>query len=378
MPARKRKPTDVPTVADLCAALQRLAPLELAQDWDNVGLLVGDRGARVRRALLCIDLMPAVVIEAVRQDVQFIVAYHPPIFKAITRLTIPATDPTDAVFRCIAAGIAVYSTHTALDAADGGTNDVIANMCGLKRTHALDYSQNRDAEVKLVTFIPAEHVDEVMQALFTAGAGWIGDYDKCSYRISGMGTFRGGQSTNPTIGRAGRYETVDEIRVETVARRNVLPQVVRALRDAHPYEEPAFDIYPIQPEPRRGIGRYGQLPKPTSLATLTRRLKKSTAAATVQTVGNPQQPISRVIICVGAAGALPFKVGLQRGDVVVTGEIRHHDALAILRHNAAAIALGHWSSERPVLAPFRQKLLDLVPAMEVLISKDDREPFRHQ
>jgi len=363
-------------VSDVCDALQRLAPLELAQDWDNVGLLVGDRGAKVRRVLLSIDLMPAVVEEAVRGKVQFIVAYHPPIFKPMGRLAVPANDPVDAVFRCIAAGIAIYSTHTALDAADGGTNDVIAQMCGLKRAEPLEYTGGiGDGHYKLVAFIPAKDVDKVADAVFAAGAGRIGDYEKCSFRIPGTGTFHGGESTNPTIGQGGRFETVEEIRVEAVVGRGHLPRVVAALRDAHPYEEPAFDIYPLQAEPKRGIGRVGELANSMTLASFAKRLKKPTGAARVQIVGDPNTKARRAIICVGAAGSLVFKAGLAAGDVVVTGEIRHHDALAILRHGATAVALGHWASEHPVLGPFANRLKNRVRSVEVVLSKCDRDPI---
>ena len=375
----KRKSSNVaarPTVTHVCAALERLAPIRLAQDWDNVGLLAGDRHAPVRRVMLCIDLMPKVVAEALRRRVQLVVAYHPPIFKPIGRLITPSHDPSDAVYRCIVAGVAIYSTHTALDAAEGGTNDVIAGFCGLRETQPLEYVGGaEEGECKLVTFAPPEHADEIAQAIFDAGAGRIGDYEKCSFRIPGTGTFHGGESTRPVIGQAGRYETVNEIRLEAVTRRRALPAVVAALRRAHPYEEPAFDLYPLQAEPARGIGRYGDLPRPTKLGTLARHLKKATGAAGVQRVGDPETTVRRAIICVGAAGSLPFKAGVGKGDVVVTGEIRHHDALAILRHEAAAIALGHWTSERPVLSSFREHLMQLVNGIEVVISETDADPF---
>lgn len=363
-------------LSDVCRALDKLAPPRLAQEWDNVGLLAGDRTAAVRRALLCIDLMPDVVAEAVRRRVQVVVAYHPPIFRPISSVTMPGHDTCEAVYRCIAAGVGIYSTHTALDAAEGGTNDVIAGFCGLTDTEPLEHVGDIDeGECKLVAFVPPADLAAVTQAMFTAGAGRIGDYEECSFRIPGTGTFRGTESTSPVIGRAGRHETVHEIRLEVITPRGVLPDVVQALTRAHPYEEPAFDIYPLHAAPQRGIGRHGKLPKPVRLSALARRLKKLTGAAGVQLVGRPDQTVGRVVVCVGAAGSLPFKRSLGDGDVIVTGEIRHHDALTTLRHGCCAIALGHWASERPVLGPFREALVNLIPKLDVLISEADRDPF---
>jgi len=371
----KRQPRTLVT-ADVCDALATLAPLDLAQSWDNVGLIAGDRFAKVRRVLLCIDLMPDVVTEAIRRRVQLIVAYHPPIFKPVSRLVAPDHKPTDAVFRCIAAGIGVYTTHTALDAAEGGTNDVIAAHCGMTDTQPLEYVGGRDdGESKIVVFVPSSHVDAVADAMFHAGGGGIGDYERCSFRTPGTGTFCGGESTRPAIGVAGRCETVPEIRLEVVASRSVLPFVVAALRKAHPYEEPAFDIYPLQTAPRRGIGRVGELVKPVSLVTLAKRLKRKTGAVNVDCVGSGAPTLTRAIICVGAAGSLPMRVHPGEGDVVITGEMRHHDALALLRRRAAAITLGHWASERPVLAEFRDRLVELLPKLNVVVSESDRDPF---
>ena len=364
------------TVGRVAAGCQRLAPVELAQDWDNVGLLAGDAEAGVQRALTCVDLTAAVATEAVARKCQMVVTYHPPIFKPIDRLTADAGRAEAAVFHCIAHGVAVYALHTALDAADAGTNDVLAALCGAKATEPLMYADAPgDAELKLVTFVPAEAVSTVAEAVFEAGAGRIGDYTQCSYRLAGHGTFFGGEGTNPAVGARGRMEIVDEVRLETVVPARALPAVVEALRRAHPYEEPAFDIFPRQAPPTRGIGRVGTLPEPIALQKLARKLKRATPATSVQLVGSPDGEVQRVIVVVGAAGSLPFQAGLHPGDAVITGEIRHHDALAIARRGAAAIALGHWASERPVLSSLATRLQSAVPGLTVLVSAADADPF---
>jgi dinuclear metal center YbgI/SA1388 family protein len=363
-------------VADFGSAMESIAPIALAQSWDNVGLLAGDATAPLRRVLLAIDLTRAVLEEAVRFRADLLLAYHPPIFKPISSLRTPGDGMDALVFDCIRNGIAIYSTHTALDAAEGGTNDALASLCGLTRTEPLEYVDKPGAsECKLVTFVPEEYADKVAVSMFAAGAGSIGDYDCCSFRAQGMGTFFGRESTNPAVGKKGRLESVPEIRLETIVPTQRLPDVVAALRDTHPYEEPAFDIYPLQPSPVRGIGRTGTLDKPTTLASLARKLHIATHAANVQLVGEPKQRVERVIVVAGAAGSLPFRIPLSPSDAIITGEIRHHDALAIRRIGCSAVALGHWASERPVLTPLAARLGRLFPGLTVRVSRTDLDPF---
>lgn len=373
----RKQAAATPRVADLITAMERIAPADLAQDWDNVGLIAGDPAAYLRRAMLCIDLTRAVADEGLRQRVDLILAYHPPVFKAISRVRADSTGTDAIVFHCVRHGISIYSPHTALDAAEGGTNDAIANLCDAVDVRPLAWQDPADpTSFKLAVFLPASHMESLAGAMFEAGAGQIGDYSHCSFRVAGKGTFLGGESTDPTIGKRGNLEKVDEIRVETVVPRAALPAVVRAMLDVHPYEEPAFDLYPLTAPPRVGIGRVAQLPRPVALASLARKLRKATQAPCVQIVGPADRVVDRAVIVVGAAGSLPFSTSLTPQTVVITGEIRHHDALTIERIDATAVALGHFSSERPALAPLAHRLRDALPRTKILISEADREPFR--
>jgi dinuclear metal center YbgI/SA1388 family protein len=367
----------VVTVADICRVLESIAPPALAQSWDNVGLLAGDLSAKVSRLMLCIDLTPGVVDEAIEQNIDLIMAYHPPIFKPISSLRVPSRGTDEAVFHCIRRGIAIYSMHTALDAAPGGSNDVLAGLCGIKSAEPFEpVEKPRGKEYKLVVFVPPAEVDKVAEAMFEAGAGRIGDYSHCSFRLPGQGTFWGGESTRPTIGQAGRLERVDEIRLEAVVPEKDLPGVISAMVRAHSYEEPAYDIYPLKPRPVHGIGRYGLLPKVTTLLRLARKLKKATGAARVQIVGRPDQQIERAVVAVGAAGSLPLSREPGPRDVIVTGEIRHHDALKMKCLGCSAIALGHWVSERPCLDMLLKKIKAEKPEIHLHLSKNDADPFR--
>ncbi len=375
MPDPYASPTAL-TVADVCGALERLAPPALAQSWDNVGLLAGDPAAPVRLALLCIDLTPAVVDEAVRRQAGLVVAYHPPLFKPVSRLSAASRGTDAAVFRCIAHGIAVHSPHTALDAAEGGTNDVLARLCEVRDPMPVEWTEAPgEAECKVVVYVPEAEADRVAEAMFAAGAGHIGQYSKCSFRLPGQGTFLGSDESNPTIGRAGQFETVEELRLEAVAPEAHVPDVLRAVRAVHSYEEPAIDVYPLKRPAAAGLGRQGRLEPPIQLGALADRLKRALAANTVQMVGDSQAVVSRAVCLVGAAGSSVFRAGLRPGDVVVTGEIRHHDALAIRRYGACAIALNHWTSERPALRPLADRLAVAVPGLQVDLSDADAEPF---
>jgi dinuclear metal center YbgI/SA1388 family protein len=366
-----------PSVGAFCEQMEAIAPTAMAQEWDNVGLLAGDPAAPLRRVLLCIDLTRDVVLEAVRGRCELVMAYHPPIFKPLSSLRADSNGTDALVWECIRNSIAIYTTHTALDAADGGTCDVLARWCGIRVIQPIEYvDAPGPTSHKLVVFVPPDEVESVAGAMFDAGAGHIGDYSHCSYRLAGTGTFLGGESTRPTIGKKGRLEYVDEVRLETVVPGARLPDVVTAMIRAHSYEEPAYDICPLHPNPTRGIGRWGRLPKPIALSRLARKLKRATPATSVQIVGPPDREIRRAVVLVGAAGTIPFRMPLSEHDAIITGEIRHHDALTIHRRNCTAIALGHWASERPALDALADRLAESQPGVAFNISDQDRDPLQ--
>lgn len=367
---------NISTVGQVAAAMDRLAPPALAQPWDNVGLLIGAPAALCRRVLLAIDLTAAVLDEAISRKCQAIIAYHPPLFQPIKSVRADHPGTESIVHRTIAAGLAVYAPHTALDAAAGGTNDVLGLICGLTDVTPFEYVHPGPRLFKIVTFVPAEQLDQVSAAMFAAGAGRIGDYEQCSYRLRGEGTFFGTESTAPRVGRRGRLETVPEIRLEMVVPESALPAVTAALRRHHPYEEPAFDVYPLTPPPATGIGRVGRLPGGMTLGRLAGQLQRGTRSKIVTLIGAKTTRLKKAAVCVGAAGRLPLeKPNCADCDVIVTGEIRHHDALAILRNGKTAVACGHWESERPVLKPLVAGLSKALPRIEFLISRRDTGPF---
>lgn len=373
MSKQQRKTT---SVGELSKAMAMLAPPAMAQSWDNVGLIAGDPAAPCRRLLLCIDLTPPVLEEVIAAKCDAVIAYHPPIFRPIKRLAADSTETDAIIWRAIRAGIAVYSPHTALDAAPGGANDVLAELCGLREVEPFEYVTSSSGQHKIVTFVPREHVERVCIAMAAAGAGRIGDYELCSYRLEGQGTFFGTASTHPAVGHKGRLEKVAETRLEMIAPQRRLPEIIDALLRAHPYEEPAYDVYPLTGVPSFGIGRVGTLPKGTKLGPLAEQFAKATGSAVTSVVGKRTAPVRRAAVCVGAAGLLPLEKARSADcDVIVTGEMRHHDALTLLRRGIAGVLLGHWESERPALASLARRLRQLLPGIDTRVSRKDTSPF---
>ena len=370
-------------IEDVMSALGRLADPALAQEWDNVGLIAGDERAICSGAILCVDMTDAVVEEAVAAGTNMVVAYHPPIFAPIKRLRASSRETDAGVLRALHRRLHIYAMHTALDAAEGGTNDILARLCGIQRTEPFEDVPAGPFGLKVVVFVPPAEVDRVAEAMFAAGAGRIGHYEKCSFRLRGTGTFFGTDEADPTVGRRGRLEHVDEVRLEAVVDPPSVAGVLQAIRRAHSYEEPAIDVYPLNPTRMRpGIGRIGTLPRPTTLGRLAGRLGKAVGAPAVRIIGRASQAVRRVAICAGSAGRLPDRsLRTADCDALVTGEVGHHDALHWIRRRTGdrtgfgVIALGHWHSERPVLESVAEVLGTALPGLPVVISRQDRDPF---
>ncbi len=355
---------------EITAALEAIAPTRDAAAWDNVGLLVGDPEADVNRVLLAIDLTREVLSEAIGKR-ELVIAYHPPIFDGIKRV-----KAGSVVFDAIRAGVAIYSPHTALDVAPGGTNDVLADALGMTDRAPLRASDERDEAYKLVFFAPPADVEKVSRAAFDAGAGRIGAYSSCSFRAPGTGTFFGEAGTNPVVGERGRLETVDELRVEMVVPIARVDAVVRALRASHSYEEPAFDLVKLAAAPRGlGLGRVGRVAK-TSRGDLVERAKKALGAERVLVAGRLDADATTVAVCAGSCGDLVHEASRAGVDLYLTGELRHHDALRAAATGMTVVCALHSVSERATLPHLARRLTAAVPGLDVAISAVDADPFR--
>jgi len=257
----------MPTVAEIVADLEAFALPGLAADWDNVGLLLGRRDRPVARLMTCLTVTPESAAEAIERSAGLIVSHHPILFRPTKRLTGDTVEGR-MVLDLTRAEVAVYSPHTAFDNCPGGINDHLAGLLGLANVGPLRARTAGPRQVKVVAFVPDGDLGRVSDAVFAAGAGVIGAYDECSYRVAGKGTFKGSDASNPTVGQKGRREEVEEWRVEFVCPEARLGAALAALRRAHSYETPAFDVYPLAALPGPGEGRLGRLPRPTTLGEL--------------------------------------------------------------------------------------------------------------
>lgn len=360
-------------LSELVAALEEIAPTKHAEPWDNVGLLAGDPAQGVSKTMLTIDYTAEVAKEASREGCDAVIAYHPPIFEAIKRLTAGSL-----VFDAIRRGIAIYSPHTALDVAEGGTNDMLADAVGMDRERSpMKVTEGKAAEHKLVTFVPEGAVEKVSGALFNAGAGRIGKYSSCSFRSPGTGTFFGEAGTNPAVGKSGELERAAEVRLETVVPIDRIAAVVGALRAAHPYEEPAFDLVTLAAVPEgRGIGRVGALAEPMPRERVLERIKRELGVGHLLVAGPTEGIVNRAAVCAGACGDLLNAAIARKVDLYLTGEMRHHDALKAARAGVTVVCTLHSNSERAVLGRLKSRLEKLLPGLGVVVSREDSDPFR--
>jgi dinuclear metal center YbgI/SA1388 family protein len=347
-------------------------PPTLAESWDNVGLLLGDEEAPVRRIMTTLSLTDESADEAVRQQADLVISHHPIFFRKVSRLT--AQSAEGAAYKLARGGIALYSPHTSFDSGRDGINEQWARLLQLTDIHPLTPA-SRSATSKVVAFVPEVDLGRVSQAMFDAGAGQIGEYGECSFRVAGTGSFRGSENSNPSVGQAGRREEVNELRLEVVAPTARIPAVIQAMRSTHSYEEPAFDIYPLSAvSDSVGTGRRGSLPNPLSLSGLAKMAGQAVGAKSVQIVGPPEHPCRQIAIGCGSAGELISDAHRAGCDVFLTGEARFHDYLTARRLGIHLILVGHFESERFALEQLATRLAEKLPTMDVWASREESLP----
>jgi dinuclear metal center YbgI/SA1388 family protein len=365
-------------IKDIISQIEKLAPPKLAQSWDNTGLLIGDVNSTVKKILLTIDITNDVVKEAKQAGCNFIISYHPVIWDGLK--TVLKDSP---VYELVNSGITVYSIHTALDAVVGGVNDGLAEIVGIKNPQPIgDFVESNQNNYKLIVFVPADFLQKVAEAVFKAGAGWIGNYSHCSFRSSGQGTFLPLEGAKPAIGKKGRLEKVSEIRFESIIPAEKVTDVVKAMRNVHPYEMPAFDIIKLYDfEDKIGLGRIGFLEKPMPFSAILKKIRTATGAKAAGVVGNKNRIIKKAAVCAGSCGKLIMSVLSEKCDLYLTGEIKHHQAIAAQEAGVTVICLSHTVSERFILKKVAKKLqknLKLVRRggdVRIIVSKKDKDPF---
>jgi len=334
--------------------IEKLAPKKLACDWDNTGLMVGDFARGVDKILVALTVTEQVVDYAIENEYGMIVAHHPLIFKSIKsiRNDLPLGK---IMYKAIKNDMVIYSAHTNLDVALGGVNDVLADALQLENVSVLKPTFSEGLK-KIVVYTPRGFEDDVRNALFQAGAGHIGNYSHCSFNIDGYGTFKPLEGTKPFIGSIGNIERADEIRIETVVPENLVNKAIKAMLKVHPYEEVAYDVFPLDNKNfELGLGRIGVLKNEMSLKELSDYVKKVLNAPYLRVVGNLSKPVHKVAVCGGAGSDFITTAKFLGADVYITGDVKYHDAVDAIAMDIAVIDAGHFATENlmiPKLAKY--------------------------
>lgn len=329
-------------VADLQRLIEQKAPAVLIQPGDNTGLLVGDERSEVSRILAALELTGPVLEEAVSGAYDTVLTHHPFLFAPVRSL-VESRGREALLRRIVAERMTLISCHTNLDSAAGGLADIAGEALGLQAMAPLEPASA--GWLKLVGFIPREAVEAVAAAVFAVGAGGIGTYRDCAFAAEGVGWFTPGPGSNPTVGIESRPERTPEVRWETVVPRNRLAAAVRAFVTAHPYEEPAFDVYPVEDVlPRLGLGRVGEVTTPLSVEALARLAMERFEVGGVSWCGDGGRMVSRVAVLPGSGRSL-VEAAAQVCDVLVTGDLSYHEAERALERGLSLVDVPHGEFE---------------------------------
>jgi len=342
----------MPTVAETLLVLSRRVHQDKAASWDRHGLQIGDPNAPTGPIGVCHEVTEEVVRAAIEAGLGLLVTYHPLIFHPISQV-VSGRGPGGRAYRLLRAGVAVATFHTAWDVARGGAADALASALGLRNTSGFAPLE-ATSRIKVVTFVPPDQVDEVAAALAAAGAGRIGNYDGCGFRSEGIGTFLPGPGADPVAGRPESLNYEKEIRLEMVADQRLEPDLLAALTASHPYEEPAFDVYDIRANVGMA-GRVGELVEPMSpsaLVSLVERALSSTPRIAVR----DEADLTRVAVVPGSGGSMVAAAADAGAEVLITGDVSHHETMDALDRGLGVIDPGHAATEKPGVSA----LLDVV------------------
>ena len=345
------------TVADFIRIMNQLAPFCLAEDWDNIGLQAGCRDWPVKRVWVALDPLPQVVDAACKNRIDLLVTHHPLLLNPLKKVDF-SRNPGSILYRCSRHHLAVISAHTNYDSASGGLNDALAQKLELVDVVPLSPAISSRMS-KLVVFVPATHERELLDILLRSTAGRIDGYSSCSFRVSGLGTFRADLDRKPFQGKPGELTEVDETRIEMRAPYRQAVECVELLRQHHPYEMMSFDIYPLAEETDtqgQGLGRIGRLTKPVTLDALAKKVKDRLSLEHIRCVGRLGLEAHKVAVCTGSGSGLLKTFLASDAQVYISGDIRYHDARQIEIAGRGCIDAGHFPSEQIMVKTLTKQL----------------------
>jgi len=361
-------------IKDITSHLERLAPPSYQESYDNSGLLTGSPDWSVKGILITLDCLEVVVEEAIQQNCNLIIAHHPILFKGIKRLT-GRNYVERTIIKAIKNDIAIYAIHTNLDNIAAGVNRKIAEKIGLKDLRIL--SPRQGTLTKLVTFIPKDNVEAVMQAVHEAGAGEVGNYKNCSFRVTGTGIFQPTAQAKPHIGKADQRESVEETRVEVLFPTHLEGAIVKALKDSHPYEEVAYYLTPLSNcNQEVGSGLIGTLDKPMEPMAFLERLKDKMNAKCVRFTDVKSKPIQSVAVCGGAGSFLLPMAKASKADAFVSSDFKYHEFFDAEGQILVA-DIGHYESEQFTKDLLKEVLEQKFTNFAVYFSKSVTNPISY-
>ena len=368
------------TVGDVVHALETAYPPRLAESWDAVGLICGDPAEPARKVVFALDCTQAVAERAVELGADLLVVHHPLLMRGVT--SVAANTPKGKVVHTlIRGGCALFAAHTNADSARPGVSDKLAELVGITPGRPIKVVDPAAQDLWGV-HIPPGDVDRVMQALFDAGAGHIGNYSHCAFQWDGRGGFTPEEGADPTDGHVGEHFTGEETRVQFVAPSSLRGKLTAVLRGAHPYEEPAFDVVTLEStvdlETATGLGRVGKLAEPMTLRAFTQQVADALpeTAWGVRVAGDPDQMVQTVAVSSGSGDSFLDAVSTLGVDVYVTSDLRHHPVDEHLRAGGpAVIDTAHWASEFPWTSQASEVVAEACPEVETEIITLRTDPW---
>lgn len=363
-------------VQQVISEIAELAPTYLAYDWDNVGIQVGDSGQKVNKILTTLDVTEEVLKEAIDKDCDLVISHHPLIFKGMKSIH-EQTKTGRIIMNAIKNDIAIYSAHTNLDIANGGLNDYLAHLLGLRDTIPLKVTETRKY-FKLVVYIPRDYYQKVTETIFAKGAGKTDRYSHFSFSTEGESTFKPLSTSNPYSGKKNEINSVQEMKFETIVREDKLNKVLRGLYNTHPYEDIAHDLHLMENKKEKyGIGRIGKLENKLSLKSFIKRIKEELQLKTINMLGDIETNLKKVALCTGAGSDYIETAKYAGADLYVTGEVKYHEAQRAEAIGLNLIDVGHYKSEiivRNLLAEF---LSDKFDNIDIIKSEVNTNPWQN-
>ena len=362
-------------IAEITDFIESVAPLAMQESYDNAGLIVGDRQTEVSGALICLDVTEEVVDEAISLGFNLIIAHHPLVFGRLKKFSGSGAVERTLV-KAIKNDVAVYAAHTNLDnMLVNGVNSRIASKLGLEDVRILSPMSGNLR--KIVVFVPTANAEAVRNAMFEAGAGSIGNYSRCSYNLQGEGSFKAEEGCNPYVGEIGQTHFEPETRIETIAPKHLVSRVVNAMLSVHPYEEPAFDVYPLDNSfGMAGSGIIGALPKPENAADFLQRVKQIFGCGCIRHTRLPESPIKNVAVCGGAGSFLIGDAMSAGADILLTADIKYHQFFDA-RYPFVLADIGHYESEQFTKELFYELVTGKFSTFAVRLTKVNTNPIKY-